>query len=194
MMLLIWLLIPVLLFGFYKKAIYDYYFGIFFAVPFLVTGFILAYLAKRRWGAAVAGMLWVALLVYNWQGRPFRYPPNNLLANTRHVAQVAFDATGGMPFNFALITDNNSDHAYRYFFEVWGRPPVVIENETADPQRRTVTNQLIVICENTSCRPLGHPLWEIAGFGRAEITGSWDVPFVKIFRLVHYEPTLTEDE
>jgi hypothetical protein len=48
-----------------------------------------------------------------------------------------------------------------------------------------MTDQLM-ICELADCKPLGHPLWEIAGFGRAEIIGEWDVPFVKIFRLVHY--------
>jgi len=66
---------------------------------------------------------------------------------------------------------------------------VTIENTQVDPQRKTVTDQLIVICESTPCAPLGNPLWEIAGFGRAEIAGEWNVPFVQIFRLVHYKGT-----
>jgi 4-amino-4-deoxy-L-arabinose transferase-like glycosyltransferase len=188
LLLLLWFLIPVALFGLYKKPIYDYYFGIFFAAPFLISGRVLALMSTVRYGAVIAGILWVSLLVFNWQGRPFLYPPNNQLANTRRVSLAVLDTTGGKPFNFALITDSNSDHAYRYFFEIWGRKPMVIENETNDPDRSTVTDQLIVLCENPECRPLGHSLWEIAGFGRAEIVGSWDVGFVKIFRLVHYEP------
>jgi len=43
-----------------------------------------------------------------------------------------------------------------------------------------------VICEVSECKPLGHHLWEIAGFGRAEIVGEWDVSFVKILKLTHY--------
>lgn len=36
-----WLFIVIILFGFYKKEIYDYYFGIIFTGPFLSTGYIL---------------------------------------------------------------------------------------------------------------------------------------------------------
>jgi hypothetical protein len=105
----------------------------------------------------------------------------------KKIASVAYDKIEGKPFNFALITDGNSDHGYRYFFEIWGHPPVVIENTQNDPERKTVTDQLIVICETIDCQPLGNSLWEVAGFGRAEIVGSWDVPFVKIYKLVHYK-------
>jgi len=35
---------------------------------------------------------------------------------------------------------------------------------------------------------LGHSLWEIAGFGRAEIVGSWTAPGgIAVMKLVHYQ-------
>lgn len=188
-LLCVWLFTTLILFGFYKRSIYDYYFGIAFALPFLMVGLILSlllFIPKTRW---VGVTLWLFLLILNWQGRPFLYPPNNQLEQTKRIANVAFEKTDGKPFNFALDANFNSDHAYRYFFEIWGNPPVVIENEANDPKRETVTDQLIVICEVPDCKPLGHPLWEIAGFGRAEIAGEWDVPFVKVFKLVHYKGT-----
>ncbi|KKW10268.1 MAG: hypothetical protein UY49_C0028G0003 [Microgenomates group bacterium GW2011_GWC1_49_7] len=179
-LVLLWLAIVVIFFGFYQKGIYDYYFGIIFPLPFLLIGLLL-----QR--AKVVGIiLWIGLLVFNWQGRPFLHPPNNQLAQARRIAETALAKTDGKPFNFALITGANSDHVYRYFFEIEGNAPVTIENNQVDPDRSTVTDQLIVICELSDCKPLGHPLWEIAGFGRAEIVGTWDVPFVKIFKLVHY--------
>jgi 4-amino-4-deoxy-L-arabinose transferase-like glycosyltransferase len=185
-LLLIWFSAVVLLFGFYQKAIYDYYFGIMFTLPFLFVGLLIYAVWKTRYGKVPALILWGWLMVFNWQGRPFLYPPNNQLAQARLIAQTALAHTGGKPFNFALITGSNSDHTYRYFFEIAGRAPVTIENNQVDPKRTTVTDQLIVICEVSDCKPLGNPLWEIAGFGRAEIVGEWDVPFVKIFKLVHY--------
>ncbi|MCX6792157.1 MAG: glycosyltransferase family 39 protein [Candidatus Gottesmanbacteria bacterium] len=185
-LLLIWFSTIVLLFGFYQKAIYDYYFGIMFTLPFLLMGLLFFAVWKTRYGKIPAVILWGWLMFFNWQGRPFIYPPNNQLAQARLIAQTALAQTGGKPFNFALITGSNSDHTYRYFFEIAHRTPVTLENDQVDPKRTTVTDQLIVICELSDCKPLGHPLWEIAGFGRAEITGEWDVPFVKIFRLVHY--------
>ena len=187
-LLLLWFIVPVLLFGFYKKAIYDYYFGIFYALPFLVTALVLTIIARLKRGTVACLLLLFALLLYNWQGQPFRYPPNNQLAQMRGIAREALDQTGGKPFNFALIADNNSDHAYRYFFEISGNKPVTIEYEGVDPARTSVTDQLIVICEKPECRPLGNSLWEIAGFGRAEIVGEWRVSFVTIFRLIHYTP------
>lgn len=185
MLLLLWIAVTLVLFGFYRKAIYDYYFGIFFAFPFLCVGVILWRLSRIGFGKFIAVGAWIGLLYFNWQGRPFLFPPNNQLAQAKRIASTALEKTEGKPFNFALITVNNSDHVYRYFFETLGNPPVTIENEANDSERRTVTDQLIVICETYECKPLGHPLWEIAGFGPAEIVGEWDVPFVKIFKLVH---------
>lgn len=189
-LLLLWGGVVTLLFGFYRRAIYDYYFGIWFAFPFLLTSLVLYQIRKIRFvGWAIAGGLVAFLAWWNWEGRPFRYAPNHQLAQTREIARQALDKTGGKPFNFALIAEGNSDHAYRYFFEIWGNPPVTIEPPFKDPQRRTVMDQLIVICEVSDCKPLGHPLWEVAGFGQATISGSWRASSVTVYKLVHGKNT-----
>ncbi len=182
----LWFFIPLMLFGLYKKGIYDYYFGIFFPLPFLLVAMLFRVLSSSKIGFMVAGVLLSALLFFNWQGRPFVAPPNNQLAQARMVAKDAFDKAEGKPFNFALLANFNSDHVYRYFFEIWGNPPVTIERTDIDPDRKTVTEQLIIICDQPECKPLGHPLWEIAGFGRAEIVGEWPSSFVRIMKLVHF--------
>ncbi len=188
-LLLLWGSVIAVFFGFYKRAIYDYYFGIWFALPFIVTGLILYCLKQIRFiGSVVSIAVIVFLLWWNWQGQPFQYAPNNQLAQARGIAKEAFDKAGGRPFNFALVTQGNSDHGYRYFFEIWGNPPVTIKPEFADPERKTVTDQLIVICEEPDCKPLGHPLWEIAGFGTATISGTWQTSFVTIHKLIHLSP------
>lgn len=183
-LLLLWFFVVVFLFGFYRRGIYDYYFGIIFALPFLLTALALSKLGKILGVTVLFGLLY-----FNWQGRPYVFPPNRQLRQAKEVAKVAFEKTDGKPFNFALIADNNSDHAYRYFFEIWENAPVTIENEANDPKRKTVKEQLIVICEKPEkeCQPLGHPLWEIAGFGRATIVGTWNASFVTIFKLEHYK-------
>lgn len=185
-LLLLWGGVVASLFGLYRRAIYDYYFGIWFALPFFLTAIVLYHIRRiPRVGSIIAMGFVGFLLWWNWEGRPFRYAPNNQLAQTKAIAKEAFEKVEGQPFNFALITQGNSDHAYRYFFEIWGNPPVVIEPEFADLQRKTVMDQLIVICEVPDCKPLGHPLWEIAGFGQATISGTWQTPFVTIQKLVH---------
>ncbi|MDO8451500.1 MAG: glycosyltransferase family 39 protein [bacterium] len=182
----IWFLVVVVLFGFYKRGIYDYYFGILFPLPFLLTGIVFSHLFRSKLGAVFGVCLWGGLLYLNWLGRPFLYAPNNQLGQAKRIAEAAFRLTGGKPYNFALVTNFNSDHAYRYFLEIWGHPPVTIENEAIDPNRLTVTDQLIVICEIGDCKPLGHPLWEIAGFGRAQISDETTESFVRLFKLTHY--------
>ena len=183
----LWTIVILLFFGIYKKSIYDYYLGIFFIVPFLFSAVAL----KRIWNTGTPGriisiIVIVFLLMLNWQGRPFKYEPNNQLEQTKKIAKAVLDKTEGKPFNFALITGGNSDHAYRYFFEIWGKPPVTIENSIVDPNRQTVTDQLLIVCEDPKCMPLGNSLWEVAGFGRAEIVGSWDVSVLKVYKLIHY--------
>ncbi len=187
LLLCVWVGIVIGLFGFYQRAIYDYYFTILFAFPFLFLGMMAQWVWSNKNARLPVILLWAGLIIFNWQGRPFVYPPNNQLEQVKTIARTAFEQTNGEPFNFALLTDGNSDHAYRYFFEIWGNAPVVIENTDIDPARKSVTKQLIVICETINCQPLGHPLWEVAGFGRAQIAGTWDAPFVKIYKLVPYE-------
>jgi 4-amino-4-deoxy-L-arabinose transferase-like glycosyltransferase len=187
MLLLVWFVLILVLFGFYRKAIYDYYFGIMFTLPFLAFGVLMDALAKKRIGVFVASVVVGGVLLLNLDGHPFKFAPNRQYYQARAIAQAAFEKAEGKPYNFALVTENNSDHVYRFFFEIWGQPPVTIEPPQIDPERKTVTDQLIVICEMVPCYLIGHPLWEIAGFGQAEIVGEWDVPFVKIYKLIHYE-------
>jgi hypothetical protein len=42
-----------------------------------------------------------------------------------------------------------------------------------------------VICDMYECKPLGHPLWEIAGFGQAQVEGEWQIGYLKVYKLVH---------
>ena len=97
--------------------------------------------------------------------------------------------TDNKPFNFALLTPGNSDHGYRYYMDYLGHKPVAIDTPANDPQRKTVTDELMVVCEDLKCKPLGNPLFEIAGFGNAVSVGEWDYSHVKVYKLVH--PTVT---
>lgn len=188
---LLWLLVPLLLFGLYKKAIYDYYLGIIFPVPFILTAVgISALWEKNKVLMLLSGIFLLLLVKINWYARPFIYEPNRQLLQTESVAKYVLDKAEGKPFNFALITGQNSDHAYRYFFEIWGNTPITIQNNQIDPKRTSVTSQLLVICEISDCQPLGNSLWEIAGFGRAEIAGSWPVSVLTVYKLMPYKGKL----
>jgi len=182
----LWFLIGVLLFGFYRKGIYDYYFGFIFPLPFLLTSFSLVKIGQKKFLGKLAAFLLFFLLVFlNLKGIPFRYEPNRQLAQTKKIARFILDKTQDKPFNFALVSGGNSDHAYRYFFEIWNNKPVTIQNPEVDPERKTVTTQLFVVCE-TPCSPEGHSLWEIAGFGRAQIESKWQVSVVEVYKLKHW--------
>jgi 4-amino-4-deoxy-L-arabinose transferase-like glycosyltransferase len=186
-LMFLWVFTVLCFFGFYKKAIYDYYFGMMYFVPFWIIGLFYFVLERLGMVTKLLGILVVgSLVIYNLMGIPFRYAPNDQLGQVERISKAIIDETEGKPFNFALITGGNSDHAYRYFFEIWGRSPVTIENVAIDPERKTVTDQLLIVCEDIFCKPLGNSLWEVAGFGRAEIVKEWDVSVVKLFKLVHY--------
>jgi len=190
-LLLLWLLLGVFLFGFYKKEIYDYYYGFLFPVPFILIGNLLASLMKVsgrfRYIAFTSGLvIFIALFVNLILNNPFQYQGNNQKREAENIANKVIEVTNGRPYNFALITAGNSDHVYRYFLEIKNREPIVIESLETDPERNSVTDQLIVICD-LECSPLGDPLWEVAGFGRAEIDGQWEVPFVTIYKLVPFQ-------
>lgn len=182
----IWLSIGVILFGFYKKQIYDYYLAFLFPLPFILIGGLFTWLwTKNTFLKCISIISILSLFAINIQAEPFRYPANKQLQQMEQISHFVISKTNNQPFNFALITGGNSDFAYRYFFTIWGHPPVTIQNYAIDPQRKTVTKQLLIVCEG-ECHPLGDSLWEVAGFGRAEISGKWQVSVVKVYKLVHY--------
>lgn len=189
-----WLVVGVLLFGLYKREIHDYYLGFLFPLPFLLLGNLLQqmFYVKRKsykyFLPFISLLIFISLITLSLLDHPLKHSPNKQKVQMQGIAEFILDKTSDEPFNFALVSSGNTDHAYRYFFELEGRAPVVIENHIADPQRDTVTDQLFVICED-SCSPLGHPLWEIAGFGSAEIEKKWKVSVVEIYKLVPQNAT-----
>jgi 4-amino-4-deoxy-L-arabinose transferase-like glycosyltransferase len=186
---LCWLIFGVGLFWFYKKDIYDYYLGFMFPLPFLLLGNVLRLpFTEKKLSVAkpLVVLLFLVLFTINLAGLPFRYEPNRQKQQVETISKFVLGKTNNKPFNFALITPGNSDHAYRYYFEILHHSPITIQNSVVDPERKTVTDQLLVVCEDIHCQPLGNPLFEVAGFGRAEIAGEWDVSVVKVYKLVHY--------
>ena len=199
LMLSVWLIFGVALFAFYKKPIYDYYFVFMFPLPFLLVGNLFQRIATAKkntvsYGIILSIILFLGMFSYALYKMPFASEPNRQKDQVRSISEFALSKTDGKPFNFALLTPANSDHGYRYYFEILGNKPVTIDNTINDPDRTTVTEQLIVICEDPQCNPEGHPQFEIAGFGEAEITGEWDYSVVKVFRLVPIEKSATLDE
>jgi 4-amino-4-deoxy-L-arabinose transferase-like glycosyltransferase len=188
-----WLFFGVVLFGFYTKNIYDYYFEFMFPLPFLLVGNALgeglSSLIKKKWVIYVGFVLAIALFLFNLYDLPFNYSSNRQKEKAENAATFIISKTGDKPFNFALITKSNSDHAYRYFFHIKNHDPVTIDNNINDPKRASVTDQLFVICDFKNCSPLGYSIIEVAGFGRANIANTWDLPDseVTVFKLVHYK-------
>src|SRR3989344_2098961 len=176
---LIWLIGGLAGLRFYTGQIQDYYFGFMFPAPFLAAGLVFYQLWQNRFLKAFGILIFVILLSTFVDHGFFRSQPNRIIDQTAQIANIVLEETKGKPYNFALISESNSDHAYRYFLEIRNRPPTDLETE--------VTNQLLIVCESKKCEPLGHPNWEIAGFGRGEIDGEWGPNYgIKIFRPIHW--------
>ncbi len=180
--LLIWFYLGITIFSLYQGNLADYYFGFLFPAPFLLFGALSQSLWDRFRPARPLLLLIPVFFTLDQSKRWFiNQQPNRLLRQTQSVAQQVIDLSNRRPYNFALITYGNSDHAYRYFLEKFSRPPSPLKSQVAD--------QLIAVCEKPQpqCQPLGNPIWEIAGFGRAEIdTQATIPPGITVYRLIHY--------
>lgn len=184
--LLIWFLTGIGSLAFYTGNNYDYYLLFILPVPILLIGNFFSQFSAKLFGKIAVFTLLMIGVVWQVQQSPISKEPNRLAFQTEEIADFILARTGGHPYNFALIAAGNSDHAYRYFLEINGKRPVVIESPDVDPDRQSVAGQLFVVCEEKVCEPLGHSLWEIAGFGRAEIAGQWQVGLFKVYKLIHY--------
>lgn len=177
---IIWFLGGILILRSYTGQVYDYYFGFMFPAPFLTTALVIFLMWRRLITRLAALALVLTTLVFFVQNGFYKSTPNHLIDQTENIANLVIEKSENRPYNFALISNSNSDHAYRYFLEIKNNKPKQLEE--------IITNQLIVICESKECAPLGNPLWEIAGFGRAEVAQEWDLSQYgfKIFRLTHW--------
>lgn len=185
-----WLILGTIGIGSYQGNLNDHYFNYLYPLPFLLLGFFGSWLMARKWtwSLFIIGLSAVSYpLITNFY---FWQPPQNMLSQIQDIDQTILTYAGNQPYNLGLISGFNTDQAYRYYLELWNRPPVTIENPQIDPQRKTVTSTLVVICEEKKCEPLGNPRWEIAGFGQAEIADQKMGPAgIRIFKLVHYKGT-----
>jgi 4-amino-4-deoxy-L-arabinose transferase-like glycosyltransferase len=193
----LWLFLSVLLFGFYKKEIYDYLFTFIFPLPFLLVGNLLSYIyhlpnKPRVLLISLSFFIFFSIFIFNLLNNPFRYDPNNQRDQAKGIALFVISKTGNKPYNFALLSKGNSDYGYRYYLDILGSPPVYLENLQKDPKRISATKQLFIVCEDINCNPIGNPLHDVAAFGRAEIAGVWDISVVKVYKLVHYVENKTK--
>lgn len=145
----------------YAGQLNDYYFGSIFPAPFIVFGLVVFLFWKKILTRIFILILFAVTLTFFVSNGFFRNQPNKLIDQTERISSTIIQESDSKPFNFALISPSNSDHAYRYFMEIEGKKPTLLEEQ--------ITDQLIVLCEQKDCAPLGHPIWEIAGFGMAEI-------------------------
>jgi hypothetical protein len=193
--LALWFIVGVCFWGFYKKSIYDYYYSFMYPLPILLFAFSTATIVlfkSRRFKTHSGGnyilviakvmALGVLLLavVQNIKSVNAMFPTQQVM-RAEMVARDVIEHKAEGPYNFALVTSGNSDHAYRYFLEIYGYKPKALEDE--------VTPQLIVFCEMRECHPLGNPLWEVAGFGPATVVGQWQSIGWPMYRLEHLPET-----
>lgn len=177
---IVWFLGGILILRSYTGQVYDYYFGFMFPAAFLVVALVI-FIMWRKLITRLVALAFIAVTLALFASNGFyKTAPNRLIEQTENIANFVIEKSQNQPYNFALISNSNSDHAYRYFLEIKNRSPKQLEE--------IVTDQLIVICESEVCAPLGNPLWEIAGFGRAEIANEWQLPQYgfKVLRLTHW--------
>ncbi|MBL7078568.1 glycosyltransferase family 39 protein [Candidatus Shapirobacteria bacterium] len=174
MVILVWFLAGLLGLSNYKQHIYAHYFGFLWpaAILLLVVGL------KKLWPWSLIAVLFLSWsMLTHWHG--FSSPVNQL-ARAQKVASFILKTAEGEKFSLGLIAQCNYDPPYRYYLE--DRKPSLTN------LHEEMTEQLFVICEpwgEVDCNPLGHPQWQIAVFGQADMGGEWEVEGVKVFKLVH---------
>ena len=177
---IVWFFGGLLFLRMYTGTLNNYYFGFIFPAPFFLLGLTFQELWENKYFRIIPIIYTATALIWFLNHSFYKSSPNKLIEQTKDIANQTIQKSGNQSYNFAMISDHNSDHAYRYFLEASDNPPTQLET--------LVTDQLLILCESKTCSPLGNPLWEIAGFGRGEIAGEWKLEKYgfTIFRLIHW--------
>jgi 4-amino-4-deoxy-L-arabinose transferase-like glycosyltransferase len=170
----LWLLIGLTGLALYKQHIYDHYFGFLYPPIFIFFGYLLSRLPK-----IVSFILLIPLVIFSLLQNPFRWPPPMQLTTTNSIDNSIISASGGQPFNFALLAKMDYDPGYRYLLAQNNAPVALLQDK--------ITEQLFVVCEpfQMDCNPINNPEWSVAAFGWAKIDSQWEINGIKVFRLVH---------
>lgn len=180
--LLIWLTVGLLGLSFYKSSIFDHYLGFLNPAPYLLLAgaiSILLNLKGLQKKSAVVGLI-ILLIFLTWVNlakNPLKNPPNNQLQKTKSIAKFIINEAGSKQFNFALISQNNYDSAYRFYLDIYGQKAKDVPFD--------ITDTLFVVCEDAVCDPAHNPKYEITGFGWSKIAGEKEFLGVRIYKLIH---------
>lgn len=179
LLLFVWLGFAILGLSVYKQHVYIHYLGFIYPAIYLFAGALLGYLVEQKIFLKIASLATILFLVgYSLFYSPVRDTPNRQLQRTEAAANLIIKESKGEPFNFGLIAKQNYDESYRYF----------LENKKANLVRGEdkIVDQLFVICEDGDlCQPEGNPAWQIAVFGPSHVVETWNLDYLKIYRLVH---------
>ncbi len=177
-LLFTWIGFGILGLGIYKQHIYAHYFGFLFPAVYLLIGFLLAFLFKKTLLFKILALILLSCLIFHaLVYSPLRESPNRQLQRTVAAVDLIIKESGGEEFNFALLAKQNYDESYRYFFE--NKQAKMIRGEDHP------TQQLFVICEDgDKCQPESNPAYQIAIFGASHVVATWQIDYLKIYRLI----------
>lgn len=178
-LLIAWLVFPILGLSLYNQPVYIHYFGLIYPAIFIFSGLVFSSFSKINDLTKYLSILFIAVfLIYDLVHSPAFGTPNNQLKRTEETVDSIISKSQNKPFNFGLIAKQNYDESYRYFFE--NKKANMIRGEDK------ITDQLFVICEDgDSCRPEGHPQYQIAIFGPSHVVSQWNIDYLKIYKLEH---------
>lgn len=192
-LLFLWLILGVGFFGFYKESFLDHHYAFLFPLTYLLVALLINNIYEFRIKnfpnnmlKATSILIFLTILILNLNNLHLKYEHPNQVGQAEAVSKFVLVQARGKPFNFALVTNPpNYEETHLYFFTIWNHSPLIIEDQQRDPQRRTITNQLFVVCEIFSCSPLESSLPEVKNFGKAEISNRWNISGFEIYKLIH---------
>lgn len=179
---ILWMVTGVIGLGIYNQTIHDHYFGFLFPAPFILLGFLLSKMYDSKY-KIFAVLIFVFLVVLNLNNNPFKKNPNNQMRRAENVSNKVIEISDNKPFNIAVLSNWNYEDGYQYFLEKENSKIVEIDSQLPE----TVTDQLLVICENLrdKCDPTHSAKAEVANFGWSKVESEYQVDGVIIFKLIH---------
>jgi len=174
-----WILFTIIGLSLYNQPIYIHYLGLVYPAVFLLSGALFSSIAKMNPVFRWIFITLLAIIIANaLRTSPSFKNPNNQLKRTEQAADLIIQESKDHEFNFGLISKNNYDESYRYFLE--NKKAKLVRGEDK------IVDQLFVICEDgEKCQPEGNPDWQIAVFGPSHVVSTWQIDYLKIYKLEH---------
>lgn len=162
-----------------SSARHPHYYGPIYLSFFFIIAYLLHFIHKSHLRNIAAGLIVLLFVGINVPKYYFLYDKSSdQVGYAKEVAGSFKDYVSNEPIQVVALPTTETDGHFRYFLDLKGIK--VLPHDSGEQP-----GELFVMCFQADCKPTDDPHFQIAAFKDKQLSRSWEVRGIKIYKIVH---------